>query len=135
MAVTAANLSKYLAEQIGKWAFTDDTVTRPTAWYAALMSVKTTKDAAGTEFSAVDYARIAVVMNETGALSLIFDNDGALEFGTPATNWGTALGVSLYDALTGGNLLAFYDITAPGVACDAGAPVSIPAAALIQNIA
>jgi len=130
---TAANLTHYAEEQMGKWAFTDDTVTRPTAWWAALMSVKTSDSAAGTEFDAADYGRVAVVMNETGSLTGIFDNDAALEFGTPLTNWGNCAGVTLYDAETSGNAWAFYDLASP-VACDAGAPVSIPAAALIQNI-
>lgn len=133
MPTTANNFTKYLAEQILKWAFTDDAVTRPTAWWAALMSTKTTDTVAGVEFSDADYGRVAVVMNVTGALTCIADNDALLAFGTPVADWPDIEGLTLYDAETDGNALTYYDLATPQ-ACPAGAPVSVAAAALVQSV-
>lgn len=131
---TTGNFSNFAEELIFDMLFTNATLTtRPTAWYAALMSSVGTDASAATEFTAADYARIAVVMGDGGSWTGVADNEAVVSFGTPATNWGSAAQVAIFNALTGGNEITRYTLAAP-VACDAGAPVSIPAAALVQTI-
>ena len=131
---TTGNFSNFAEELIFDMLFTNATLTnRPTAWYAALMSTVGTDASAATEFDAADYARIAVVMGDGGSWTGVADNDAGLAFGTPATNWGDATQVAIMDALTAGNEITRYTLAVP-VACDAGAPVSIPAGSLDQTI-
>lgn len=103
-----------------------------TLW-AALMSVAGGEAGPGTEFSAGDYGRVAVPWNvDTESLDTVVNDAAALEFGTPATDWGTCVEVRLFDAETEGNAWFYYTID-PGVACDAGAPVRIPIDSLSER--
>lgn len=101
--------------------------------YAALMSAAGGEAGPGTEFNAADYERIPVVWAVDSESEDTISNDvSAIEFGTPAANWGTAVEVRLFDALSGGNAWFYYTID-PGVACDAGAPVRIPVGSLSER--
>lgn len=124
---TANNLTYYGADQTAAWW-------AGKTWYAALMTTKTSKTVAGTEVAAGDYARQSVTLSAQGGGSHgIILNGSQINFGTPATDWGTVLGITLYDQLSGGNAWMFFDLTA-GVACAAGAPVSIPANQLTETL-
>ena len=98
--------------------------------YAALMSVAGgNTGASGTEFDAVDYDRQVVTFAADPLNDGKLVNTAAIEWGTPATDWGDAAEVRLFDALTSGEA-QFYMTLSPAVACDAGAPVLIPAGQL-----
>lgn len=102
-------------------------------YWAALMSVAGGEAGPGTEFSAGDYGRVAVPWNvDTESPDTVINDLLALEFGTPATNWGTAVEVRLYDDETAGGAWFAYTLD-PGVACDAGAPVRIPVGSLSER--
>lgn len=130
---TTENMTDVAESLVGTWLLTAGTATRPTEWWAALASTVPTDTVAGTEFVAADYGRVAVVFTEDGVIAGRFTNSvGALAFGTPATDWGDAAGVEVYDDATAGRRLLRYTVS-PAVACDAGAPVSIPIDSLVEQ--
>lgn len=124
---TVNNATNYGANQTaGWWA--------GKTWYAALMTTKTSKVSNGVEVSEDDYDRVAVTLVAKGGSDHgVIINTAAVEFGTPATNWGTVVGVTLFDEATGGNAWFFYDLVA-GVGAVQGAPLSIPVNHLVQAI-
>lgn len=124
---TTNNLTYYGADQTAAWW-------AGKTWYAALMTTKTTKLVAGVEVSPADYARQSVTLSaQGGGTHGIIWNGTQINFGTPAEDWGTVLGITLYDQLSGGNAWMFFDLTA-GVGCAAGAPVSIPVNQLTETV-
>jgi hypothetical protein len=88
-------------------------LTIPATWYAALLTTNPSDDdaTAEVEVSGGSYARIAITNNATNfpASTIVAHvatktNGTAIDWGTASANWGTIVGVALYDASTGGNL-------------------------------
>lgn len=124
---TANNLTNYGANQTAAWW-------AGKTWYAALMTTKTSKTVAGAEVNKGDYARQSVTLSAAGGASHgVILNGSQINFGTPAEDWGTVVGITLFDQLSGGNSWMFFDLVA-GVGCAAGAPVSIPASQLTETV-
>ena len=92
------------------WAFTATSVTRPTAWYIALFTTDPAEDASGTEVSAsgTAYARQSASFTVSGNTA---SNSAAIEFPTATATYGTVTHVGVYDALSGGNLIAYAALT------------------------
>ena len=84
----------------------------PTNIYVALYTVAPTASGGGTEVSGNGYARKVHNSWDAGS-SGATENTGALTF-DPASggNWGTVLAFGIFDAITGGNFLAWGDLTA-----------------------
>lgn len=94
------------------WVFTNGAVTRPTAWYVALHTADPTETGAVGELSGNGYARQSVTFSASsgGATS----NSGSLTFGPNASsNWGSVSHVSVWDAVTAGNCLAYGALSSP----------------------
>ena len=88
------------------WLLTDGSATRPTAWYLALFTSNPDEDASGTEVSTVGtaYARQTAAFTVSGNTA---SNSAAIEFPTATASYGTVSHVGVFDASTGGNLLAY----------------------------
>lgn len=107
------------------WAFTAGAVTRPTAWYLALFTSNPAEDGSGTEVSATGtaYARQSVSFTVSGNTA---SNSAAVEFPTATASYGTVTHVGVYDASSGGNLIAYAALTT-SKAIDTGDVLRVPA--------
>jgi hypothetical protein len=96
---------------------------RPTAWYLALYTVAPTDTGGGTEVSGTAYVRKAATFTVSGDTA---SNNAAVEWPTAGGSWGTVVAVGVFDALSGGNLIAYGDLTA-NKTIDTGDVFRIPA--------
>ena len=138
---------KFLEHMVGKTSWT-----KPTSVYAALFTGAPRHDqptALGSPYfitievpSTNAYARVQVpganwdVATATGS-NVYIQNNTAITFPTPTGSWGTPEAIGLYDAATGGNLLAFgYIPPSQRVARSAANPLTIPIGGLyFQDLA
>lgn len=98
-------LSDYCANAILDHLFRKQLFTMPTL-YVGL------RTGGGVEFVASDYARVATTSSDwTTASGLVIQNSSDFEFGSPTSNWGLCGQVALYDAASGGNLIASMTLT------------------------
>ena len=106
------------------WVFTNGTATRPTAWYLALFTTNPADDASGTEVSTTGtaYARQSATFSVTGDTA---SNTAAIEFPTATASYGTVSHVGVFDASTGGNLIAHAALTT-SKAIDTGDVFRVP---------
>ena len=111
--------------------FTTDSVTRPTAWHVGLFTTDPTDADSGTEVSGTSYAREAVTFSVTDDTA---SNTAAVEFTAAGSNWGTVSHIGIYDASTGGNLIAHAALTA-SKAIDTGDVFRIPTGDLDVTLA
>lgn len=106
-----------------KWLFTADSVTRPTAWYLALYTVAPGEGGGGTECSGTSYARQSFTMTVSGDTAT---NAANIEYSTAGSSWGTLVAVGIFDAVSGGNLIAYGNLTTSKTV-DTGDVFRIPA--------
>lgn len=106
------------------WVFTSDSATRPTAWYMALFTSNPADDASGTEVSTsgTAYARQSATFTVSGDTA---SNSAAIEFPTATASFGTVSHVGVFDASTGGNLIAYAALSS-SKAIDTGDVFRIP---------
>ncbi len=107
----AGNASDYLEGQIFKWAFTDESATRPTEWWVALFTAAPSDSGGGTEYSGSGYARQAVTFDGTTKV-----NDADVTFTASGGAFAVGVAYGIYDASTSGNLLAWKLKAIPAVA-------------------
>lgn len=102
-----ANLSTYLSDKLLDHAMGSTAYTMPTT-YLALFTTNPTMPAGtgGTEVSGGSYARVAIASDWAAASAESKSNNVTISFAAATANWGTVVGVGIFDALTGGNLLA-----------------------------
>ena len=107
------------------WLLTDGSATRPTAWYLALFTSNPDEDASGTEVSTsgTAYARQTAAFTVSGNTA---SNSAAIEFPTATASYGTVSHVGVFDASTGGNLLAYAALSTSKV-IDTGDVLRVPA--------
>jgi hypothetical protein len=106
-----AGLTNYGENLVLTWTFTASTATRPTVWYAALYTVAPGEAGGGTEVSGTSYVRQSSTFTVTGTAPTIASNSVAVEFPAAGGAWGTVVAAGIFDASTGGNLIAFADLT------------------------
>lgn len=93
-----------------QYVFTTGSVTRPTAWYVGLFTADPTDTGAGaTEISGNGYARVAATFTVSGATAT---TSAAVEFAAATGSWGTVSHIGIFDASSGGNLIAHSALTA-----------------------
>ncbi len=108
---TAENVLNYI---VGKAAVP----ALPTTYVALFTVAPSDAGTGGTEVSGGSYARAATTGSTWNAASASsgaepattpasISNNATVTFATPTGGWGNVIGVGLFDALTGGNLLAF----------------------------
>lgn len=105
------------------WVFTTSSATRPTEWHVALFTSNPDEDASGTEVSGGAYARQSASFSISGNTA---SNTAALEYATATASYGTVTHVGVFDASTGGNLIAYAALTT-SKAIDTGDVFRIPA--------
>ncbi len=105
------------------WVFTNSSATRPTAWYVALFTSAPSDAGGGTEVSGGAYARQSVTFSVSGNTAT---NSGAIEYPTATAGYGTVTHVGIFDASTGGNLIAYAALTASKT-IDTGDVLRLPA--------
>jgi len=105
------------------WVFTNSSATRPTAWFVALYTSAPNDAGGGTEVSGGAYARQAVTFSVSGDTAT---NTGAIEYPTATAGYGTVTHVGIFDASTGGNLIAYAALTASKT-IDTGDVLRLPA--------
>ena len=105
------------------WAFSTGSATRPTAWHLALFTGAPGEGGGGTEVSGGAYARQSVAFTISGNTAT---NSAALEYATATAPYGTVTHVGVFDASTGGTLIA-YAALATSKAIDTGDVLRVPA--------
>ena len=105
------------------YVFTASSVTRPTAWHVALYTAAPSDTGGGTEVTGGAYARQSATFSVSGNTAT---NTAALEYATATAAYGTVSHVGVFDAATGGNLIA-YAALATSKAIDTGDVFRIPA--------
>ena len=90
------------------WVFTTSSATRPTAWHIALYTAAPNDTGGGTEVSGGGYGRKAVTFTVSGNTA---SNNAAIEWDTATASFGTVTHVGVFDAASGGNLIAYAALT------------------------
>lgn len=102
------SFSNYLENKVLLHVFGATAYTAPTTLYCALFTSDPGEAGAGTEVSGGSYARQAITFTVTDNLA---SNSAAVEFPTASASWGTITYAAVYDAVSGGNLLASGGLT------------------------
>lgn len=104
-----SSFSDYLENAVLNHVFRNTAFASPAAVYLGLFTAAPTDAGGGTEVSGGGYARQAITFGAPsgGAIS----NTGAVSFTATGANFGTVVAVGIFDASTGGNMLAWDAIT------------------------
>lgn len=86
-----------------QWLLTAGSPTRPTAWYIGLFTTAPTETGGGTELSGSGYVRRSATFTVSGDTA---SNSAAIEFPEATASWGTITHAAVFDALSGGNMIA-----------------------------
>lgn len=108
-----AQITTYAADKLLD-ALLRDVAYASTHTYVALFTVAPTMPAGtgGTEVSGGSYVREQLDTNLSAAASESITTSGTLTWPSATADWGTVVGIGIYDALTLGNLLAYGNLTA-----------------------
>jgi len=90
------------------WVFTTGSATRPTEWHIALYTAAPDDTGGGTEVSGGGYGRKVVTFTVSGNTA---SNNAAIEWDVASSSYGTVTHVGVFDASTGGNLIAYAALT------------------------
>jgi hypothetical protein len=102
------SFSNYLENKVLLHVFGATAYTAPSTLYVALFTSDPGETGSGTEVSGGSYARQTIAFTVTGNQA---SNTSAVEFPTATGSWGTITYAAVYDALSGGNLLAYGALT------------------------
>ena len=93
------------------WLFTASSPSpaRPTSWFIGLFTAAPGEAGGGTEVSGNGYARTSATFTISGNQA---SNSGAVEFPAATGSWGTITHAAVFDASTGGNMIAYMSLTA-----------------------
>lgn len=120
--------SDYLENKIIDWLFRGQSFTPPATLHFALLTTNTDDDGSPlVEVSGGSYARVAVtasLANFAGTQSAgsttassgtsgTTSNNNAITFPAPTANWGSIVGMAVYDAASAGNMLIYTPLTTP----------------------
>lgn len=103
--------SDYLEDKVLEHVFGGNAFTAPSTLYVALFTVAPSDTGGGTEVSGGGYARQTATFNVSGTNPTEASNVAAIEYATATANYGTVLAVGVFDASSGGNLLAYSTLT------------------------
>lgn len=102
------SFSNYLENKVLLHVFGATAYTAPSTLYVALFTSDPGETGSGAEVSGGSYARQTIAFTVTGNQA---SNTAAVEFPTATGSWGTITYAAVYDALSGGNLLAYGALT------------------------
>ncbi len=125
-----SSFSDYTENLVLTWLFTGNSATRPTAWYVGLFTAAPSDTGGGTEVTGNAYARVSAGTISGTGTATTFTNAAAIEFAAASGgNWGSIGWAGIFDASTGGNLLAWAPLTTARTIND-GDVFRIPASSL-----
>jgi len=102
--------TNYLENKVLAYVFSGTAYSSPSAnLYVALFTSSPGETGGGTELSGNGYVRQLVALTTTNSSST---NASAIEFPVATASWGTITSAAIFDASTGGNMLAYSDLTA-----------------------
>lgn len=125
-----SSFSDYTENLVLNWLFTANSATRPTAWYVGLFTGAPSDTGGGTEVSGNAYVRKATGTITVAGTATTATNAAAIEF--PAAtggDWGTIGWAAIFDAESGGTMLAWASLTTSRTIND-GDVLRIPASSL-----
>lgn len=118
------NASNYFEKSLLNYLFGGTAYTPPATYYFALFSASPVAadevPVVGVELSGLGYARVAVTNNSVNFPALDRDDDTIdsikvngvpIQFPAATGNWAYATYWGIYDALSGGNLLVYGELT------------------------
>src|SRR5579883_3473065 len=106
--------TNYLANALLDLLFGASPFSAPATLYIGLFTSLPTASASGSEPSGGSYARAAVTNNTVNfpaASAGAKSNATVITFAQATAAWGNVVGVGIFDALSGGNLLYFAPLT------------------------
>jgi len=104
-----SSFTDYTENLVLNYLFTTNSATRPTAWYVGLFTAAPSDTGGGTEVTGNGYARVATgTITVSGTSPTTATNAAAIEFAAASGgNWGAIGWAAIFDADTGGNMLAW----------------------------
>ena len=119
------SFSNYLETEILDHVFGGSAYTAPSTLYLALYTAAPGETGGGTEVSTsgTAYARQTVAFTTSGNTT---SNSAAVEYPTATASFGTVTHVGVFDAVTGGNLMAYASLSS-SKAIDTGDVFRVPA--------
>jgi len=102
------SFTNYTETEVLEWLLTGGAVTRPSSWYVGLFTAAPSDTGGGTEVSGGNYAREAVTFTVSGDTA---SNSANIEFNEATASWGTITHAAVFDASSGGNMLAYAALT------------------------
>lgn len=104
-----SSFTDYTENLVLTWLLTNGSATRPTAWFVGLFTAAPSDTGGGTEVSGSGYARKATgTMTISGTSPTTATNAAAIEFDAASGgNWGSIGWAAIFDASTGGNMIAW----------------------------
>lgn len=114
----AGSFSDYLEDKLLNHVFGATAYSSPGTLYIALFTAAPSDSGGGTEVTGGSYARVAVTNNTTnfpnasGTNPTSKANGTTITFPTASASWGTVVAFGIFDASSGGNLIAWADLTA-----------------------
>lgn len=107
-----SSFTDYLEGKIMGHVFTGEPYTAPATIYVALFTAAPSEAGGGTEVTGGAYIRKAVTLQRTGNT---VTNSATVEWPSATANWGTITHGALFDAPTGGNMMAQAPLTSARV--------------------
>lgn len=131
-----SSFSDFLEDKVLKHVFTNTAYTAPSTLYVALFTVAPTDAGGGTEVSTsgTNYARQTMAFTVSGSSPTQAANTAAVEWGTAASSWGTVVAAAVFDAASGGNMLAWGALTSNKTIA-AGDVFRFPASSFVITLA
>lgn len=108
------SFSDFLELELLDHVFGNAAYTAPGTLHIALFTATPSDTGGGTEVTGGSYARVAVTNNSTNfpaASGGAKSNGTAVTFPTATASWGTVVAFGIFDAGSGGNLLAWATLT------------------------
>ena len=102
-----SGFSDYLEDKVLDHVFGGNAFTAPSTLHVALYTVAPSDTGGGTEVSGGAYARQTAAFTVSGTNPTTASNTAAIEYPTATANYGTVVAVGIFDASSGGNLLAY----------------------------
>jgi len=125
-----SSFNDYTESLVLNWLFTTNSATRPTAWYVGLFTSAPSDTGGGTEVSGSAYARKDTGTIAVSGTATTATNSAAIEFAAASGgNWGAIGWAAVFDASSGGNMLAWAPLTTSRTIND-GDVFRIPAGSL-----
>jgi hypothetical protein len=119
-------MTNYTQNQLASHTLGGGTWAKPAAMYVALFTSAIAPGGTGTEVSGGSYARVALTQNDAQYNKVVgstttWSNINPITFPTPTGTWGSISYYALFDASTGGNMIA-YEALPSAVTIDATTP-------------